>query len=65
MSNEETAEPKETAESPKVEITDLDSESDPKGGFNYGEVKTAVQPPAGADDPLKWSWGIAQSGTMK
>jgi hypothetical protein len=64
MSNEETAEPKKAPESAKVEITDLDSESDPKAGLNFEEVKTTVQPPAGTSDPLKWSWGMAQSGTL-
>lgn len=58
------ATPKKAARSRKIEITELDSAKDPKGGLNFEEVKSAVQPPAGADDPLKWSWGMCDPGTF-
>jgi hypothetical protein len=49
---------KKVAKSRKLEIKDLDSAKDPKGGLNFEEVKQTYVRPAGADDSLKFSWGM-------
>ena len=54
--------PKKAAKGRKLEIKDLESAKDPKGGLNFEEVKVGKQTTGGNDPALAFSWGTHKAG---
>lgn len=57
MPAKKKVEPKKAAKGRKLQIGDLETKADPKGGLNFEEVK-APQPPS--TGPVTFSWGMCK-----
>ena len=57
------ATPQKSPKGRKLQIKDLASAKDPKGGTTLTDVLDTKKPPGAPDDPkLQWSWGMHKAG---